>query len=249
MISERHIASQFHSLWGEALPLLTPSFVRLFNEAFADELSDHPQSKLQSIPIGPSIEKHDLVAELSFQMAKEANRYEVSVEELKNNSKMVKNAYNNAVQFLAHYKPDDMSVLLNNDEVSESILLASQYEKFFNELNLSNIEFSPNIAGSGFMSKCSADLSVSETLYEVKTVSRNISGTDIRQLFVYLALQATAGSPKWTHAGFFNPRRALHYRFSIDHLVYRISGGKSTPDVFRYIVEFLHREVELDSIF
>ncbi len=249
MISERHIASQFHSLWGEALPLLTPSFVRLFNEAFVDELSDYPQSELHSIPIGPNIEKHDLVAEFSFQMAKEASKHGASIEELKETPEMVEAAYNNAVKFLAHYEPDDMRALLNNDEVDESIVLSGQYEKFFKELKLSNIEFSPHITGSGFMNKCNADLSVAETLYEVKTVSRNISGNDIRQLFVYLALQATAGEQKWTHAGFFNPRRALHYRFSIDHLVYRISGGKSTSDVFRYIVGFLHREVELDSVF
>lgn len=249
MISEKQIASHFHSLWGEALPLLTPSYVRLFNEAFLDDLSDYPQSKLHGITIGKNIEKHDLVAEFAFQLAKEANDRGVIVENLLNDEELTGASFDNAVRFLSHYEPDDINMLLNTDEVSESVALANQYSLFFEQLNFSNVKFSPEIAGSGFMGKCLADLSVGETLYEVKTVNRNISGNDIRQLFLYLSLQAVTGDRRWTHAGFFNPRRALHYKFSIDHMIYKVSGGKSTSDVFHFIVDYLHREIEIDSAF
>jgi hypothetical protein len=249
MISEKQIASHFHSLWGEALPLLTPSYVRLFNEAFLDDLSEYPQSKLHGIAIGKNIKKHDLVAEFAFQLAKEANTQGVFVGELIKDDELTSAPFDNAVRFLSHYEPGNIHVLLNTDEVSESVALAEQYHLFFEHLNFQNVEFNPQISGSGFMSKCLADMSVGEMLYEVKTVNRNISGNDIRQLFLYLSLQAVTGDRKWTHAGFFNPRRALHYKFSIDHMIYKVSGGKSTSDVFHFIVDYLHRDIEVDAAF
>ncbi len=250
MISERVLASQFQSLWGEVLPLLTPSFVRVFNEAFEDDLSLYPGSmNLKKIDISPRVEKHDLVAEFAFQLAKESKKRNVPAVKLKSSTEIVNSVFREAICFLKHYDQGIVDDLLNSEEVAESYLLAYQYEKYLNKIDATKIEFSPKIVGAGFMNKCYADLSIDSTLYEVKTVSRNISGNDIRQLFIYLALQASEGNRKWTHAGFFNPRRALAYRFSIDHFVYRTSGGKSTPEVFQSIVGFLSREIEFDTSF
>lgn len=38
MISEKNIAADFKGFWSESLPLLTPSFVRVFNEASEEDL-------------------------------------------------------------------------------------------------------------------------------------------------------------------------------------------------------------------
>lgn len=250
MISERVMASQFQSLWAEALPLLTPSFVRVFNEAYEDDLSLYPQGiKLEKISIGPKVEKHDLVSEFAFQLAKESAKKSIPATELESNAETVNFAFQEAISFLSHYEQDVINNMLNSEEIAESYLLAYQYEQFLKKIDASKVEFSPRIAGAGFMNQCFADLAVDNTLYEVKTVSRNISGNDIRQLFIYLALQASEGSQTWTHAGFFNPRRALAYRFSIDHFVYRTSGGKSTTEVFQNIVSFFSREIEFDTKF
>ena len=73
---------------------------------------------------------------------------------------------------------------------------------------------------------------------------------DIKQLLIYLALQSSNSEEKWRYAGFFNPRRALSYRFSVDLLIYRTSGGRSTLEVFEDIFDFLsERAIEIDSIF
>ncbi|MEN9434840.1 MAG: hypothetical protein RLZZ422_2429 [Pseudomonadota bacterium] len=247
MISEKIVASQFHSLWEESLPLLTPTFVRLFNEAYRDDLSEYTRNeKLNKITIGHNIEKHDLVAELSFKLAKEANNAGIPVANLKA-KKIIEAVINETIKFLPHYNLE--KDIPNNYEICESFKLAEQYEKFFKLINAKNIEFSPSIRGAGFMGICYADLAIDDTLYEIKTVNRNLSSNDIRQLLLYLSLQASEGNQKWINGGFFNPRRALHYKFPIDHLIYHISGGKSTHEVFQSITDFLSREIEVDTFF
>ena len=140
--------------------------------------------------------------------------------------------------------------VLNDDEIEESFSIAQQYKHFFDYIGQDEITFRPQVKGAGFLGVCTADLSAADTLYEVKTVSRNLAGKDIRQLLVYLALQSSSGDRKWNNAGFFNPRKALHYKFSVDHLIYRTSGGRSTTEVFQDIVDFLaDRHIEIDTVF
>ncbi len=250
MISEKEIAKEFSGLWDDVLPLLTPQFVRLFNAVNSDDLTDYPQSKFNQIPIGRNIEKHDLVAELSFQLAKLSVERNIPVNSFNGETKDFKDAYHNSVAFLKKYASEDEMVILNPDEISEAFAIAMQYEHFFPYVKAENVEFSPTIAGAGYLGACYADLSVDDTLYEIKTVSRNIAGKDIKQLILYLALQHSTGTRRWLHAGFFNPRKSIHYKFSVDHLIYRTSGGKSASEVFSDIVDFLSmRGIEIDAIF
>jgi uncharacterized protein YlxP (DUF503 family) len=250
MITEKIIAKEFNGLWEETLPLLTPSFVRLFNEANSESLTDLPSSKFKSIPISPAIEKHDLVAEFSFQLAKLSKDNSISISAIKSDSVIYEEAFYNSIKFLKKYSNLKLSESLNEVEIAESYSLADQYVHFFSYIKANVVEFSPRIAGSGFLGVCEADLSVDDTLYEIKTVSRNFAGRDIKQLIIYLALQHSTGTRRWLYAGFFNPRKSLHYKFSVDHLIYRTSGGRSTSEVFKDIIDFLEsRGIEIDAIF
>lgn len=250
MISEKSIASVFKGFWSQSLPLLTPSFVRVFNEANQKDLTEYPLSKIKPVPIGAQVQKHDLVAEFAFQLAKLAHEKSLWIGELKLDQNNIDTAYLSTVSFLKKYTTDDGRIVLNEKEVEESLILAEQYDYFIDKQRSSDIEFSPQVAGAGFLGLCKADLSIDETLYEVKTVSRNIAGKDIKQLLIYLALQHSTGHQRWKYAGFYNPRKAQCYRFSIDHLIYMTSGGKSTSEVFSDIIDFLcSRGVELDTAF
>ncbi|MEJ1359408.1 MAG: hypothetical protein RPU72_14680 [Candidatus Sedimenticola sp. (ex Thyasira tokunagai)] len=249
MISEKNIAAEFKGFWNESLPLLTPSFVRVFNETSGDHLAG-PPSDMKAIPIGKDIEKHDLVAEFSFQLAKLAHENSLWIDELKLEQDNIQEAYKRSIKFLRKYESESCEIVLNDSEVAESLDLAEQYDYFLDHLGPNDIEFSPIIVGAGFLGKCKADLSVGDTLYEIKTVSRNISGRDIKQLIIYLALQYSTGSSKWKNAGFYNPRRALSYKIAIDHLIYKTSGGKAPSELFSDIIDFLcSRGIELDTAF
>ncbi|WP_155833706.1 hypothetical protein [Halomonas sp. BC04] len=250
MISEKNIASEFKGFWSESLPLLTPSFVRVFNEVSLIDLTEYHQTKIRRVPIGPQVEKHDLVAEFAFQLAMRAHEKSLWIDELKLDKSNVEAAYIGATSFLKKYEAGNGVIVLNENEVEESFTLAEQYDYFIETRKADDIEFSPQVAGAGFLGLCKADLSIDETLYEVKTVSRNIAGKDIKQLLIYLALQHSTGRQRWKYAGFYNPRKAQCYRFSIDHLIYRTSGGKSTSELFSDVIDFLgSRGVELDTAF
>lgn len=250
MISEKNISEEFKGFWSEALPLLTPSFVRVFNEVNLYDLTECPGKEIRRIRIGPNIQKHDLVAEFSFQLAKLAFESSLWISELKLENDKIHEAYKNTILLLKRYETKDGSVVLNNEEIEEAFIIAEQYEPFIEMQSVDKIEFSPKISGAGFLGVCKGDLSMDDTLYEVKTVSRNISGKDIRQLLLYLALQYSTGINRWTYAGFYNPRKAQKFRFSIDHLIYRTSGGKSTSEFFSDVIEFLSsRGIELDTAF
>ena len=252
VISEKTVASVFNSFWEETLPLLTPSFVRVFNEAHCEELSNLPGRKFARIPIAPQVDMHDLVAEFAFCAAEASHSSGLSIADLAQNEAEVKHVYNNAVSFLSRYERDDDSILLNDAEIDEGFKLAKQYDHFFEYLRvqLPEVEFRPTIKGAGFLGNCTADLSASNTLYEVKAISRNLSGRDIRQLLIYLGLRYASEEVQWQFAGFFNPRRALHYRFSVEHLIHRTSGGKSKAEVFDNLLRFLDaRGIELDTPF
>lgn len=250
MISEKNIATEFKGFWNECLPLLTPSFVRVFNEASLDDLTEYPGTEIIRVPIGPTVEKHDLVAEFSFQLAKLAHDKSLWIDEIRLDAALIQLAYDNAVSFLQRYRTDDGLIVLSELEINESLLIAEQYDFFIEMYRGQPVEFNPIISGAGFLGVCKADLSIGDTLYEVKTVSRNLAGQDIKQLLIYLALQFSTGERRWTHAGFYNPRKAQCVRFSVDHLIYRTSGGKATSELFSEIIDFLSsRGVELDTAF
>jgi hypothetical protein len=253
MISERELSKSFSGFWGELLPLLTPSFVHFFNETFKLNLVD-----AQGLPIGTVKKASDLgdtafLAEVAFYLVKLARQHELSAvsawEDVALRDKVIglASATVDAYEGGTGQVPSE----LGEGEREEVLGLAHNYDLFLGRFaDGTAITFNPRIQGSGFISSCEADISVGNVLYEVKTVSRNLAGKDLRQVIIYLALQAATGERRWTQAGFFNPRRATVHEFNVDDLVSRISGGRLAVEVFRGITEFaLTREVEFDSSF
>lgn len=252
LISEKTVASVFNGFWADILPLLTASFVRVFNEAHCENLVGLPSSKFVRIPIAREVELHDLVAEFAFCAAESSHATGQPLADISKDRSAIADIYAKAILFLQRYGPSEGEMLLNEVEVDEAFRLASQYRYFFDYLKLrhADIEFRPKVRGAGFLGNCTADLCAGNTLYEVKAISRNLAGKDIRQLLIYLALRSAEDSSQWEFAGFFNPRRALHYCFSVEHLIYRTSGGKSKAEVFDRLLRFLDaRGIELDTPF
>ncbi|HEX7722761.1 MAG TPA: hypothetical protein VF397_11430 [Pyrinomonadaceae bacterium] len=95
-----------------------------------------------------------------------------------------------------------------------------------------------------------ADISIGRALFEVKTVDRNLASKDIRQLIVYLALQAATGERIWSVGGFFNPRKAEYHEFVVDELIAQVSGGRSSSEVYHALVDFVCSwDLQLDTAF
>ena len=254
MISERQLSRGFQQFWHEVTPLLNPHFVALFNEAYKQEIARPDGTKTPAVS-AHGVTERSIVAEYSFQVVKIAHRQSVPLSEAFSCENLLSEAEQIALMLIREYESADLSSRseLTETERAEAVLLVRNYDDFLsNQLGVCNllIEFNPLIRGSGFLSSCVADLSISETLFEVKTVDRNIAGKDIRQLLVYLALQSGTGTRRWSHAGFFNPRRAIFYKFSIDGVIPLLSGGRLASEVFMEMIEYFGtRDLQLDSRF
>lgn len=255
MISERDFASSFQSFWTEVLPLLTPNFVHIINESFKERLVDKHGTPIPPIEIGSEIRYPPIVAEFGFFLAKAMHLNNVKIFEITRKPEQLEKAERAAIQAISRFEGNFYSLndglRLNKEELSEGIQLAENYEIFFSIFkNPKDIEFNPKVPGAGFLNSCEGDISIGLILIEVKTVNRNLSGKDIRQLITYLALQASTNKRKWYKAGFFNPRKAVYYIFDIDNLMYRISGGKSATEIFDEIIDFVtSRDIQIESQF
>jgi hypothetical protein len=185
-------------------------------------------------------------------MARVAFEGGISVNDLIKDENLRAIAFEQAQHALrAHVGESRGPLELGGSENTEAIRIAENYGHFLASLRAdSPIAFFPKIRGAGFLGSVQADLSAGDTLYEVKTVNRNIAGKDLRQLITYLALQVATGERRWNRGGFFNPRRALTYQFSVDEVIYKVSGGRAPGEVFQEVIDFLStRAVEIDAKF
>jgi len=253
MISERTFARSFSGFWAELLPLLTPSFVHIINEVFKEHLTDEFGIKLEPLAKNTKVRDFSIVAEFAFFLAEQAIKSGDLVDEVFSDERSRKIAERSALDIVKKYEGGKIHIpnSLELEELNEGLALAKNYERFINEIGINqSIEFSPTIPGAGFLAQCKADISIGETLFEVKTVDRNLSGKDIRQLFIYLSLQFASGQRRWKSGGFFNPRRSVYHKFEVDDLIERLTGGRSSVDVFQDLIDFVSkRDIQLDNAF
>ncbi len=253
MISERHLAQGFSAFWQELLPLLTPRFVRLFNEGYVKQVHDHHTFEIEPLPVGIENDHPAIVAEMAFFLAQISHQRSISISDACMSHEICTSAANRAIRLVEEYegKKPESKVELSEREMTEAIEVAVRYDFLYLEFQKDDqIEFSPRVPGTGFIPSCCGDISIGQTLLEVKTVNRNLSGKDIRQLIIYLALQASTGQRRWPSAGFFNPRRGIMAEFTVDPILFRLSGGKTASQVFDELVAFAStRDVHFESAF
>lgn len=247
MISERQIAMSFDDLWREATPLLRPNFVAMFNTAFRKSVLDGDGHSVGSVESqrgnNPSV-----VAELGFLIGAQQVERQKSNVEIRDFLEILEACKDKAQERIARY--DELAgIEISESELEEAIEIAYRYELLLGK-KPSSVTFSPLIPGAGIVDSCEADIADGECLWEVKAVRRNVSGKDIRQLVVYLALNYASGQNNWTHAGIFNPRLSLYFRFEVEHLIGLLSGGKSAGEVFHEMATyFSSREIQIDTEF
>jgi hypothetical protein len=252
MISEHSFANSFSSFWTEFFPMLTPSFVSIINECYEKRLKDIFGKPLNTVSKNPSGINASIVSEYAFFIVKIAIDKKVKVNKILLNEQLIKLAGHNAIKIISQYEgtSEYKQIQFTKEDLDEIKKLALNYENFLDERSSwKNIEINPIIPGAGFLSQCKADLSIEDTLFEVKTVNRNIASKDIKQLIVYLALQFATGERRWKKAGFFNPRKAVYHEFFVDNIIYKISG-KPTIEVFQDFIDYVcKRDIEIDIAF
>jgi len=239
MISERTFARSFESFWRELLPFLTPHFISLFNEAYGQEL-ECPQWSSIAPPSTLPISSHaDIVAELAYQLARRAHLSKMGLDEILAKGALA-SAEADALALIEKYQRRKVAVSLEPGEQEEAIVLCERYQALYSAFPPGTaVEFTPQIRGAGFVDSCEGDIAISNCLVEVKTTNRKPSSKDLRQVFIYIALDLNAGNDRWTEFAIFNPRRCTLHRAAIEPLTFRLSGGRPLIDVVSDLISFV----------
>jgi hypothetical protein len=243
MISERDISEKFSAIWKQNLPLMTPSFMRVFNETQI--------MKINNVPI-PTVEdiRYDIVAETSFNLSHIATVEEKTIDEIIADTERLKKIVSEtaiSIWTTGNYSNSDL--IIKPLELEEIQKICSNTLEFIKLTKTGEIEFKPKLKGYSFIPDLTADLSIDNTLYEIKTVNRNFKSSDIKQLFIYLALRQVSEGVNWKYAGLYNPRKGTYCKFNVKSLIYNLSGGQTPNETFENILNGLIRDIEVDSKF
>lgn len=241
MISERAFAKSFSSFWQELVPLLTPRFMGIFNEAYEKPLAYENGLGIQAVPMEPTI-RADIVAEFAFWGARFLWERGLSPGNLLEDSELVREASQQAFEVVEKYegKKPEVVIPLSLTELQQGLALMRNYEALYRAgAPMGTIAFGPRFQGCGFLNAAEGDVGINRTLIEIKTTTRKVSGKDLKQLITYLALDAGAGLDRWSRVAVFNPRRGTLHLADVDALLLRMSGGKPRVDVLRELVEFV----------
>tara|TARA_B110000046_G_scaffold8836_1_gene8984 strand:- start:2892 stop:3314 length:423 start_codon:yes stop_codon:yes gene_type:complete len=138
---------------------------------------------------------------------------------------------------------------LKKPEVEEIEKICENTLEFIKITKKKKVEFKPKLKGYSFIPDLTADLSIDDTLYEIKTVNRNFKSSDLKQLFIYLALRQVSEEENWKYAGLYNPRRGTYCKFNVKSLIYNLTGGRTPNETFDSLLNGLVRDIEIDSTF
>jgi hypothetical protein len=240
MISERDLAEKFSVIWKQSFPLLTANFIKAFNETQITNINKSAITPDEEI-------RYDIVSEIAFYLTRIVSEEDITVDKyIKANGLNI--LFSNACKSIwkrEKTSEDSLTVAESNDIVN----LSNNTLEFINKVKKQQVHFCPKFKGYGFISNLEGDLVIDDTLYEIKTVSRNFKSSDLKQLFIYLALQQVEKKSNWKYAGLYNPRRGTYCRFDIKKIIYDLTGGDTPNEAFENLLNQLIRDVDIDSIF
>ncbi|AZA80739.1 hypothetical protein C1637_12055 [Chryseobacterium lactis] len=243
MISERDLAEKFTDIWKQHFPLLTASYMKVFNESKIITIN-------KGVMINPSIEiRYDLVSQLAFNIVEKVSSRKVNYNDIWKEKNLTPVLEQTAYEIWRNETLTYKEINFSENEKNDCQNICNNIFEFQDKVTITSNSFKPKFPGYGIISDLVGDLEIDDTLYEIKTVQRSFRSSDIKQLIIYLALSHVQYSNKWKYAGLYNPRKGTYCKFNVEKLIYDISAGKSTSESFKSLLDSFTREVNIDSRF
>lgn len=242
MITERTIAEKFTVIWKEHFPLLTPGFMKAFNETHVKTIN---RTSVPAIEGG----RNDILSEVAFNIFQMVVENNLASSSFLERSITAPIALDTAKVLWKAPELTEEELALTQDEIKEIVSLVNNSLEFAFKIGVNDCEFKPQLKGYGILSDLTADLSLGDTLYEFKTIKENFRSSHIKQVFLYLALQQVTGNVRWQYFGLYNPRKGTFCKLNIRNTIYELSGGKTPNEVFKDLLDSLTRDVIIDSQF
>lgn len=230
MISERKFSNSFSSFWNELLPT-AESYIRRLN--LSCDRYCLPTESLLDI----NRDRRAVINEFSFRLFKAfAEGIELSPNDKMKLSKQVSTYIENLVHNIRIQHP------ISKVELNESEILSKSLIAYFQDRELTNLQFWPVFKGCGMIQACKGDIISNHKLIEVKAGDRHFRITDIRQIITYLSLNSISKQYIIKSIALVNPRKGLSYETTVDILIQNCSRRKPV-DVFGDIIDFVSTEV------
>lgn len=242
MISERDISEKFSAIWKQHFPLLTPNFIRVFNDSQITVINTNQIIAVDEV-------RYDLVSETAFNLSEFSFLNKITPLEAFTEKEQIRIIQETAKSIWksGNYSENDLTI--SETEKQEIISIADNILEFIQKLGGQDVLFKPKLKGYSFIPDIYADISIGDTLFEIKTVNRNFKSSDLKQLLIYIALRQVSDKENWKFAGLYNPRKGVYCKFNIKSLVYNLTGGKTPNEAFENLLSGLNRDVEIDSRF
>lgn len=232
--------------------MLTPACVTIFNRSYGDYLDGYRPVDLELEITTADLNGPDMLAEAAFEIFRLATEQGVRTREVIDSAVLLDRAWRKAQESIALHRVVGYDAIPAGHSVDYRYLsaLGRRYEALGELFPGVDLEFSPVLKGCGVLGSRQADLAAAGTLIEIKTVDRNFSSKDIRQVIVYLALDYLSGDHRWNSVMFFNPRRSFQVTFNPESFISYISAGRSAGDVYREVERLLlHRDFSVEHRF
>jgi len=235
MISELAFIRSYNTFWKSLFPG-GDDYVRLINSALGEKF-DKPLA-FADIP-----NRRALINGISFSLFELQTLNEIktnAIDELTSDSSVLKKILLQEKKTLSNLRfGEKLSSKINDEELkvikSISKRLIEQYSKKH------QLKVRPRFKGCGIIFEANGDIVYSSTLSEVKAGDRNFNIQDIRQLYVYLALNHQSKEFKITQMELCNPRTGVIWREYIDVVSDNIAGS-STIEVYNEIINFISND-------
>lgn len=232
MISELAFIRSYNTFWN-TLFQGGEDYVRLINSAFGEKFEkplnfdDIPNRR--ALINGISFSLFELVSKKEFSI--------VEIEKLNIRSVLLKEILIKEKKILPHLKFGNTNSNRINQEELKVIKLISK--RLINQYSKkSQLIVKPGFKGCGIIFEANGDIIYDNTLTEIKAGDRNFNIQDIRQLYVYLALNHHSKDFKISQIELCNPRTGVIWREYIDIVSDNVAGS-STIEIYHEITNFI----------
>lgn len=235
MISELVLIRSYSTFWKALFPG-GEDYIKLINSGLGKKVND--TFNIQDKP-----HRRALLNSISFSIFEKYINKEISHEVYKSlepNSLLLKNIAHTERSRLANLRfGKDLSVKISEIDFRLIKWISDALVKNYSKVYRRTIR--PKFKGCGIIFEAEGDIIYYNTLVEIKAGDRNFGIQDIRQLYVYLALNNLSPNFEIEKIELFNPRTGILWNEHIDIVSDNIAGTP-TIEILYEIISFISNE-------
>lgn len=241
MISELTFIRTYNTFWQVLFPG-GDDYIRLLNSAIRRDFK-------KEVNLNDEPSRRALINSAAFALFElEKNNYQSRKTSLINSLQIsddtTERLIKNQIEVLSNLRYSEK--LSPNISSREFIAIKTLAKRIYSKYAFKpEIIIRPKFEGCGIIFQANGDIYYENTLVEIKSGQRSFSIQDLRQLYVYAALNHINQPYRITHLELFNPRTGHFWNEEIDIVSDSISGSP-TMEILNEIIYFISTEHILD---